>query len=255
LRGTIVALAVSLSASQSNTQDAIAPPTPHAASAEVRPQENQQTTAVENPGRREANSGPKSDWGAASGRGSEASVEERATKSVWSQIGGWPSITTSDLSLATAHADNVPYQGSFNSRQTDGPNHGRPIKLTAAQHKYNGRIASDESPSHDRRGTKSNRRASIALQHPFVLPRGPGDLLAALVFQKSTPKMSSAPPSTASGAAGRTSSYKMQRIALSNRAEADSEHLHRIHRIRNNSDTKTAVRNIRASRITPWGPS
>src|SRR5262249_39060544 len=65
LRCSVVALAVSLSASQSNTQDVGAPPTPQTVSEKVKLDESQQMAAVDNPGRRELNKGPKSEWGAA----------------------------------------------------------------------------------------------------------------------------------------------------------------------------------------------
>jgi curved DNA-binding protein CbpA len=70
LRCSVVALAVSLSASQLNTQDALAlhastPPTPHPLSVKVKPDESQQLAAGDNPRREEVNKGPKSDWGAA----------------------------------------------------------------------------------------------------------------------------------------------------------------------------------------------
>src|SRR5947209_17441116 len=65
LRCSIVALAISLSGSQSNTQDVSAPPTQDAVSTKARPDANQQLAAIDNPDHRELNKGPKSDWGAA----------------------------------------------------------------------------------------------------------------------------------------------------------------------------------------------
>jgi hypothetical protein len=65
LRCSVVALAISLSASQSNTQDVSAPPTQDTISTKVRPDASQQLAAVDNLGRQELNKGPKSDWGAA----------------------------------------------------------------------------------------------------------------------------------------------------------------------------------------------
>jgi curved DNA-binding protein CbpA len=61
LRCSVVALAVSLSASQSNTQDASAPSTPHTVGLD----ESQQVAAADNPGRQELNKGPESDRSAA----------------------------------------------------------------------------------------------------------------------------------------------------------------------------------------------
>ena len=65
LRCSIVALAISLSASQSNTQAVSAPPTQDTISTKIRPDASQQLAAADNLGRQELKKGPKSDWGAA----------------------------------------------------------------------------------------------------------------------------------------------------------------------------------------------
>jgi hypothetical protein len=66
LLGSIVALAVSLSVWQSNTQDAPpALPTLHLVSGKVRPDASQQVAVAENRGHQQVNRGGKSDWGSA----------------------------------------------------------------------------------------------------------------------------------------------------------------------------------------------
>jgi curved DNA-binding protein CbpA len=284
LRGSIVALAVSLSASQSNTHDASAAPRSQTLSATARPDESLRVAVAGNPSRQDANKGPKSDWGAArpqtasslpptagppelyaalarewglkanglpmpaAGPGDKAARSERIvlTKAA-------PPLSPKSLKKPSLEERaTISESGSVlaRHRQEDGRDHSRVIQITAHQHRSNRRTTSDESQSHDQRRAGSNSKVSTGRQHLFALSRGPGDLLALLVSPKMTPRMSSATRSNLVGAGGRAGFHRTRQIAVSSRAEAASENAHQVYRNGKNSIAKTIGRTKPINKIT-----
>jgi curved DNA-binding protein CbpA len=273
LRGSIVALVVSLSVSQSNTQDASAPPTPHTVSAKVR-LDASQVPAADNRGREEMDKGRKSDW-----RGPSEHVPPHRPQAAgsfpptagppelyaalarqWGLQGSGEPIASAGLAHEAEFAPSEPVvpsnaaaPPSSNSLKKPpleerGRDHGQRIKVTARQHRYNRLIASDESQWRDQRGGKSNPGPSIGNQHKLPSTRGPTEISALLFFAQLTTKTFSAHPSNVTGAGGRAGSHKARQIVVPNRAEAAAENLHRLYRTRHNAEAKTTVRNKLASR-------